>query len=326
MSAVASHPEFERTEAEVVAAVRRGDEHAFGELYGRYGRPIFAYVLRMVGDHGRAEDITQEVFISALRRMRESERPISVKPWLYEIAKNACIDEARRRQRSREIPFDSEDPTSRLEPGAPTPDACFEHGQRLAALNGAFQGLSEQQHRVLALRELGGHSYEEIARQMGITVGMVESTLLRARRRLGQEYDDIASGRRCEQVHAVIGEGGQQAVDALGVRERRRFARHIAQCQPCARYAWAAGIAAATGWAAVCWRHKAKSAGPDPGSPAPSAARTSTGFNPATGSRSAQIVGTCAAAYAKAKITLTSRKVEAMRSTVVVQEARRSGW
>ncbi len=243
MSAVgASHPELERTEAELVGAVRRGDEQAFGELYGRYGRRIFAYVLRMVGDYGRAEDITQEVFISALRRMRESERPISVKPWLYEIAKNACIDEARRRQRSQEIPLEPEDPAYRLAPGAPSVDACFEHDQRLAALNGAFQGLSEQQHRVLALRELGGHSYEEIATQLGISVAMVESTLLRARRRLGQEYDDIASGRRCEQVHTVIGEGGQRAVDGLGVRERRRFARHIAQCQPCARYAWAAAI------------------------------------------------------------------------------------
>ncbi len=243
MSAVgASHPELARTEAELVHAVRRGDEHAFGELYERYGRRIFAYVLRMVRDYGRAEDITQEVFISALRRMRESESPISVKPWLYEIAKNACVDEARRRQRSQEMPLEQEDSGYRLVSGAPSPDASFEHGQRLAALSGAFQGLSEQQHRVLALRELEGRSYAEIASELEMSVAMVESTLLRARRRLGQEYDDIASGRRCEQVHAVIEGGGQRAVDVLGVRERRRFARHIAQCQPCSRYAWATGI------------------------------------------------------------------------------------
>ena len=55
----------------------------------------------MVHDHGRAEDITQEVFMSALRRMRETDRPIAFKPWIYEIAKNACIDAFRRSQARR---------------------------------------------------------------------------------------------------------------------------------------------------------------------------------------------------------------------------------
>ena len=50
----------------------------------------------MVRDHARAEDVTQEVFLSALRRMRDTERPIAFKPWIYEIAKNACIDQFRR--------------------------------------------------------------------------------------------------------------------------------------------------------------------------------------------------------------------------------------
>ena len=46
----------------------------------------------MVHDHGQAEDITQDVFMSALRRMRATETPIAFKPWVYEIAKNASID------------------------------------------------------------------------------------------------------------------------------------------------------------------------------------------------------------------------------------------
>src|SRR3954452_23615680 len=80
----------------LVAAVRRGDDRAFERLYERYQRRIAAYVYGMVGDHGRAEDVTQEVFISALRRMRATDRPIAFKPWVYEIAKNACIDQFRR--------------------------------------------------------------------------------------------------------------------------------------------------------------------------------------------------------------------------------------
>jgi hypothetical protein len=77
---------------------------------------------------------------------------------------------------------------------------------------------------------------------MGMTRPVVESTLFRARRRLGQEYEEIASGQRCEQVHAVVDAGGPKAVRALGVREHRRLARHVAHCQPCRRYAWAAGV------------------------------------------------------------------------------------
>src|SRR5436305_10361279 len=98
---------LERTEHELVAAVRRGDERAFETLYERYQRRIYAFVLGMVKDHGRAEDVTQEVFVSALRRMRATERPIAFKPWIYEIAKNACIDAFRRTRRAEEVSYDA---------------------------------------------------------------------------------------------------------------------------------------------------------------------------------------------------------------------------
>ena len=57
-----------------------------------------SYVSGILADADRAEDVTQEVFISALRRLRDTERPIAFKPWIYQIAKNACIDELRRTQ------------------------------------------------------------------------------------------------------------------------------------------------------------------------------------------------------------------------------------
>jgi RNA polymerase sigma factor (sigma-70 family) len=233
-------------EQELVAAVRRNDDQAFGELYSRYERRIVSYVFGMVGDHGRAEDIAQEVFISALRRMRATERPIAFKPWIYEIAKNACIDEFRRTRRAQEIPLEIDDegaaparqPTSRGQ----SPHTAFERRQQLDDLRGAFRGLSDHHHKVLVLRELEGLSYTEIGRRMGMTRPVVESTLFRARRKLGEEYEEIASGRRCEQVQAVIDTGGARAVRALGIRERRRLSRHVSHCQPCRRYALLAGV------------------------------------------------------------------------------------
>jgi len=90
----------------------------------------------MVHDHARAEDIAREVFISALRRLRDTERPIAFKPWLYEIAKDACIDEFRRAQRAREVPLeadhdDGEGSSGPLIAGGTTPDREVENKQRL---------------------------------------------------------------------------------------------------------------------------------------------------------------------------------------------------
>src|ERR1700740_3390362 len=95
-------------EAGLVAATRRGDDRAFEELYARYQERIFAFILSRVRDHGRAEDIAQEVFISALRRLRAGDQEIAFKPWIYEIAKNACIDEFRRGKRSHEVPLEAD--------------------------------------------------------------------------------------------------------------------------------------------------------------------------------------------------------------------------
>ena len=225
-------------------AVRRGDDRAFEALYQRYHRRIHAYVLGMVKDHGRAEDVTQEVFVSALRRMRATERPIAFKPWIYEIAKNACIDAFRRSKRAEEVSYDADDALapadhSRLVGAGPTPDAAVAAKHDLESLCGAFGGLSETHHEILVLRELEGLSYAEIGRRMGMSRPAVESTLFRARRRLTEEYDDIVSGARCLRIQAIIQIAAQSR---LGARDTRRLARHLAHCQPCRREALEAGL------------------------------------------------------------------------------------
>src|SRR4051794_39692026 len=235
---------LERTDHQLVAAVRRGDERAFEALYARYHRRIHAYVVGMVKDHGRAEDVTQEVFVSALRRMRATERPIAFKPWIYEIAKNACIDAFRRSKRAEEDSYDSDEgfsPSdhSRLVGSGPAPDAAFDAKHDLESLCGAFGGLSETHHEILVLRELEGLSYQEIGRRMGMSRPAVESTLFRARRRLTEEYDDIVSGARCLRIQGIIVAAAQSR---LGARDTRRLARHLAHCQPCRREALAAGL------------------------------------------------------------------------------------
>ena len=244
LAAVVARPTDQDTDdLDLVAGVRAGDERAFELLYLRYHGRIAAYVRSMVHDHGRAEDITQEVFISAFRRMRETDRDIAFKPWMYEIAKNACIDAFRRSRHCNEVSFDAHGALGagdhdRLAGMGAAPDAAVDTKVDLDNLRGAFGGLSETHHQILVMRELEGLSYRDIGERLGMSRPAVESTLFRARRRLAEEYDELVSGNCCLRVRAIVDAGGRSA----GVRDRRRMDRHISHCQPCRRYALAIGV------------------------------------------------------------------------------------
>jgi hypothetical protein len=118
----------------------------------------------------------------------------------------------------------------------------MESKQKLDDLRGAFGGLSESHHQLLVMREFEGLSYDEIGRRTGMSRQMVESALFRARRKLGVEYEELASGRRCLQVQTAIEAGKLTSRRSLGVRERRQLARHLAHCQPCRVKAHLAGV------------------------------------------------------------------------------------
>lgn len=172
----------------LVAAVRGGDEHGFELLFARYRAPIGAYIASLVRDHGYSEDITQEVFISALRSLRASDRPITFKPWIYEIARNACIDRHRRMRRGEEVAaggeHDLDAEPSRLVGARAAPQDATESRDRFAELCRALMELPAADRRLLVMREFEGRSYREIVEQSGLSTAAVESALFRARRRL----------------------------------------------------------------------------------------------------------------------------------------------
>ncbi|MDX6692082.1 MAG: hypothetical protein QOG15_3539 [Solirubrobacteraceae bacterium] len=228
---------------DLVEGVRAGDDRAFEALYGRYQPRIMLYIRGMVQDDGRAEDITQEVFMSALRRMRETDSEIAFKRWIYEIAKNACIDAFRRSRHTDEVSFDvydaiGADEHGRLADSRATPDIAVDTKLQLDSLRGAFGVLSDTHHQIIVMRELEGLSYRDIGERLGMTRPAVESTLFRARRRLEEEYDELVSGKRCVRVRDLIDAGAR----VPGLRDQRRLDRHISHCQSCRRHALMAGV------------------------------------------------------------------------------------
>lgn len=243
--AVIAGPHSECDDRDLVAFVRAGDDSAFEELYRRYSRRVAGYVHRMVGDHDRAEDVTQEAFFSALRRLRQTETEIAFKPWIFEIAKNGAIDHFRRTSRAEEVSIDPEDGALRpadhlrLVNGGPSPDLAFVHKERLGHLQGAFDELSDSHSRILVMRELEGLSYREIGERMELTRPAVESTLFRARRRLGQEYAELDTGARCLAMTAAV---ARLAEGIESSRDRRRLERHVHRCSSCRRHARELGV------------------------------------------------------------------------------------
>ena len=229
----------------LVAAVRAGDDAAFELLYTRHAPSVVAQALGMLHDAGRAEDVTQEVFLSALRRMRETDAPIAFGAWVREIARNACIDHFRRARRRPELSYDAQDALGQADRGRlvdarPAPDAAVAQKQAIGDLQGAFDELSDAHHRILVLRELEGLSYREIGDRLGLGRAAVESTLFRARRRLAEEYEELSTGAKCLRVRGIIATAAQ---GPIAHRDERRLARHLARCAGCRREAWAAGVA-----------------------------------------------------------------------------------
>src|SRR4051794_17725 len=234
-------------DTDLVAAVRDGDDRAFEELFRRYHQRVTGYVARMVGCREHAEEITQEAFISALRRLRETNQSIAFKAWIYGIARNGAIDHLRARsRRGTEVGFDHiEGIAEPLHLSTPAPDAAMESKQALSDLQGAFGGLSEAHHQILIMRELEGLSYDQIGTRLEMSRSQVESTLFRARRRLEEEYEELVTGQRCQRVQAII---ARRDSSPVGVRDERRVQRHLSHCSSCrkdARRARLVAVAAA---------------------------------------------------------------------------------
>src|SRR4051794_8185830 len=229
------------TDARLSVAASQGDDQAFAELYERYAPRIGAYLSRVLDDEHLAQDVTHEVFVSALRRLRTHRAPIAFGPWLYRIARNASIDVHRRAQIVRQVPLDGAAPEPPCVARDNGPEAAAEVRQWLEQLRDVMGGLSETHRTVLVLRELEGLSNAEIGERPGVSRPAVEGLLFRARTKLRREYDELVSGRRCESVRASL-DRGRDGLRLHG-RDLDLAARHVRACAPCRRHAWEAGLA-----------------------------------------------------------------------------------
>src|SRR2546426_908316 len=100
----------ERTDEELLAAYQQGDPGAFEVLLRRHRAPLFTFLLRMLGDRARAEDLAQETFLRIVKGAQAWEHRARFQTWLFTIARNLCVDQSRRDRFRRADSLDAEGP------------------------------------------------------------------------------------------------------------------------------------------------------------------------------------------------------------------------
>ena len=172
-----------------------GDHTAFRRwLEHTHGR-VFRFALYKLGSRVEAEDVVQETYIRAWRQLPTLRDPDASIPWLFQIARNTVTDHVRKQGRRRPDRSESLEEELQAPVDALTPERLAIGREGLHHLIGIVASLKEDHRVVLLLREVDGLSYQEIASQLGIPDGTVESRLHRARKAL---VDKVERGRRAE--------------------------------------------------------------------------------------------------------------------------------
>lgn len=162
----------------------RGDMDAFDTLYRRYEGRLFGYVLRMLGDHGEAEDVFHEAFMAVLQERRTGRELQSFRGWIFQVARNLCLNRLRSRQRAaRALELERREPRESADL-----EAVLGARELPEALTRAAELLPEQLRELYAMRA-AGLSYPEIADALQLPLGTVKSRmhqlLLRLRKDMG---------------------------------------------------------------------------------------------------------------------------------------------
>jgi RNA polymerase sigma-70 factor, ECF subfamily len=168
-----------------VPSADAGVDARFERLFAQYSQPIYGYVLRMVRDHDRAADITQDTFIKAYRKLNTLADDASVRSWIYRIATNTVIDETRRRRFFRPMTDDER------EQGGPDPRPGPEAQLMAASLDDRIQRalmrLRPNHRQCLILSDVEDMSAHQIGEVMSLSYGAVRTLLCRARGEMRRE-------------------------------------------------------------------------------------------------------------------------------------------
>jgi RNA polymerase sigma-70 factor, ECF subfamily len=175
-------------DAALLERFRAGDRSAFNAIVDRYERRVFAIAMRICRHHEDARDVTQDVFVTALRRLAGFRGDAQISTWLHRVAVNASLDLVRKRGRREGPGLDEAADQPASEPG---PEATAIAAVRAREVHRALGRIAPDQRAVIALHDLQGLDYAEVAAALEVPVGTVKSRLHRARLALARELGHL---------------------------------------------------------------------------------------------------------------------------------------
>jgi len=211
-----------RADERLVELVRQGDAAAFEVLYDRYNLRILSFCRHMLGSQQDGEDATQHAFVALHRHIVADDRPVEVKPWLFQVARNRCLSIIR----SRREHVDVDDPV--IQPATEGLADSVQRRSDLRELLGDLHHLPDDQRAALLLSSLGDLSGEQIAEVIGCRPQKVKALVFQARTSLMNERD--ARNTDCQEVRE------QLATLRGGALLRGPLRRHVRGCEGCRAY------------------------------------------------------------------------------------------
>ncbi len=208
----------------LIAMARSGNAGAFETIVDRYQGRLLGFCRQMLKSTEDAEDVLQEVFVNAYRAMLADEREINLRPWLYRIARNRCLNHLRKPTADAQ---ESMDMVPAIE--ASSTAEKVHNREEFRQLLTDVGKLPETQRSALLLREMDALSYEEIAQAMDTSVPSVKSLLVRARISLAEASQ--ARLLTCGEVRLELAEAAEGLRKVSGpVR------RHVRECDECTAF------------------------------------------------------------------------------------------
>lgn len=185
------------SDAAEVAQAQAGDQDAFRVLVERHSRSIFRLAYRMTNNEHDAEEIVQETFLRAYKRLGNFEERASFKTWLYRIAINCSLDLVRSRQRveeKREVEdAEGNDPMAAVAANSPSPERLLLSDEVRRKVQSALGRLGPLERAAFVMRHFEGHSIEEIGKALGLRSSATKNNIFRAVQKLRRELGPMVT-------------------------------------------------------------------------------------------------------------------------------------
>jgi len=180
------------TDEQLVENFKNGHNDAFDELVRRYQQIIFNVAYRFLGNRQDVLDAAQDVFVKVYYALPDFEPNAKFSTWLYRITVNHCLNVLRSKKRRRWLSTfsnydkDSQNQFFNISDDTHNPESNFEKSEKEEIIRKAIDSLSAPQRAAVILHRYQGLTYKEIAQVMNTSVSSVESSLHRAKKKLGQ--------------------------------------------------------------------------------------------------------------------------------------------